>query len=250
VQGSADLGCETRYRRYARLAACYGVAFHVLAYYEEDSGHEAHVNIDAGGDGCRIELLDERGCVVESLEAAERALPKLLGATLVRHEATCSEADAGREGLRYRGIVGRLLEEARAGILDCLRREAISSRLEFFYVAGLNGEYATGYGGEYSITLPRVPGVVFAHTHPGGLCYPSARDARSAADFLASGGLAELIVSPSCSFALFLEEPLSEEDYWRLQEVYECLNRARSGEEYSACLSTLSRLRSLAASLL
>jgi hypothetical protein len=199
------------------------------------------------GDTCRIELVDPISCSRETLEAAERALPRLLGAELIPFKLECGNRE-DEEGLRYRGITLHLLEQLRYSLLDCLRRLSLSGR-EYFYLAGWNGEYAIGAGDEYSITLPSVPGVVFAHTHPG-LCYPSGRDLSSFADFLSSGGLIEAIVSPACSMALYLEEPLAEDDYWELLEAGKCVNKARTSEEYTTCLTRISSLRTVKAQML
>lgn len=233
---------------FAEQASCLGLAFHVLAYYEEDTGRTAAIRVEDSGD-CRIVVIDEAGCATESLEAAKRALPLLLGGSLRSFTLDCSEGNMGGGILSYRGIVSRLLESARYGLVDCLRRLAVQPP-EYFYIAGWNGLYAFGPGDEYRVSLPQVPGVVFAHTHPGGLCYPSGKDLRSTADFLSSGGLAEIIVSPRCTYAIYLEAPMAEDDYWALQEAARCVNNAKDGEEYISCLQRLAGLKTVATSLL
>jgi len=229
-------------RRYARRAACLGAAFHALSYYEEDTGHKAEVTLSWENDSCTVTIIDHSGCINDTVRALERALPRLLGSKPMVEAFHCRER--GGEAKRYHGIVSALIEGFRGEVLDCMRRTAMASR-EYFYVVGWNGEYAEGLGEEYSVTLPSIPGVVFAHTHPG-LCYPSSKDLASFADFFASGGIAEFIVSPSCSLAVYLEEPLSEEDYWLLLEVSRCV--ARAGEDsaaYSECMGKTAELRSV-----
>jgi len=235
------LYCEASLAQYARRAACLGLAFHALSYYEEDTGRQAEVTVSVDDEKCSVVLVDYAGCDMDSVATLQRSLPKILGVKepLVR-ALSCSE-DAP-EALRYQGLAAMLVEGFRRGVLDCLKRLSLLDR-EYFYVAGWNGAYALGPGSERSVTLPSVPGVVFAHTHPD-LCYPSAKDLYAFADFLAGGGIAEFIVSPSCGLAIYLDEPLLEEDYWLIIDVGRCVARARDGAAYNECLSRLSRLRS------
>ncbi len=245
-------GCgEEALRRYASRAACLGAAFHFLAYYEEDTGREASVLIEWGETGCTVKVLDEAGCSAESVELASRALPRLLGAPGLAARVACGGPGAG-EGLRYRGLASLIVEGFRRDVLPCLQGLASTGR-EYFYVAGWNGVYALGPGEERSVTLPLLPAVVFAHTHPGASCLPSGKDLRSFADFFSSGGLAEFIVSTGCASAFYLVEPLPEDDYWLLQDAARCVSSAEQRRDelaYQECLQRLNRARGLVAALL
>jgi len=245
-------GCsDEALSRYAARAACLGAGFHVLAYYEEDTGRDASVLIEWSEKGCTVLVLDEAGCSAESIELASRTLPRLLGAPGLAARAACGAPGTG-QGLRYRGLASLLLDGFRRDVLPCLRSLSATGR-EYFYVAGWNAVYALGPGEERSVTLPLLPAVVFAHTHPGGSCLPSGRDLRSFADFFSSGGLAEFIVSTSCASAFYLVSPLHEDDYWLLQEAARCVaesERRGDGIAYQECLSKLKGARSLAAALL
>ncbi len=245
-------GCSgEQLRRYASRAACLGSAFHFLAYYEEDTGREASVLIEWGESGCTVRIMDEAGCSAESVELASRALPRLLGAPGLAARVACGEPGMG-EGLRYRGLASLIVEGFRRDVLPCLQRLASTGR-EYFYVAGWNAAYALGPGEERSVTLPQLPAVVFAHTHPGPSCLPSGKDLRSFADFFSGGGIAEFIVSTGCAFTLYLVEPLPEDDYWLLQDAARCVTTAEQrgdGLAYQECLQRLSRARALVAALL
>ncbi len=237
-------------KRCARLAACIGLGFHSLAYYEEDTGREAYVEVEPG-EPCRVTLLDPSGCVEDTLDALYRALPMLVQAPLPSYELECREPVA-EEGLRYRGLTLRLVSCIREHMVPCMKRLAVEPR-EYFAVLGWNGLYAVGPGSERAVTLPLIRSVVFGHTHPGPLCYPSWRDLRSFAEYFASGGLVEVIVSTNCAFVLRLVEPFAEDDYWALQETARCAERAEkrgSGEDYMLCLNKLYGLRSVEAGML
>ena len=127
------------------------------------------------------------------------------------------------------------------------------SGVEYFYIAGWNGEYALGPGSEREVSLPLIPSVVFAHTHPGPVCYPSWRDLRSFADYFASGGIAEFIVSTSCLYGITLRAPFTDKCYDALLEASSCARRAESGDvdahSYLSCLNRVSSVECLEASV-
>ena len=189
-------------------------------------------------------------CDSDSVAAAERSLPRLLRAPISGMSIECSER-AG-DGLRYRELGARIASLFREKVYPLLYRLA-GSGVEYFYVAGWNGEYAMGPGTEREVTLPLIPSVVFAHTHPGPVCYPSWRDLRSFADYFASGGIGEFIVSTSCLYSIVLREPFTDECYDELVKLSSCVRSSEGRDdavhEYLACLNRLPSITCLEASI-
>ena len=222
--------------RFSRGTACRALGFHVLAYYEEDTGRRASVKLECGGEA-RVLLYDEHGCDRGSLEAAARALPRLLGAPTMRLHVECGS----EPGVGYRELTSEIVSLFRGLVLDWARRLALEGR-EYFLVVGWNGDYAWGPGSEHEVRLPLIPGAVFMHTHPGPLCYPSWRDLESFAEFMASGGVAEFIAARGCVFAARLVKPMSTDCYEALLGAADCVRRAGGdADEYLSCLNTASR---------
>lgn len=226
-------------RRAARNITCLGLAFHVLSYYEEDAGLAARVKPLCGGDKPRILLYSSR-CVDDTLDALASALPRILGAPLVDYTVECRE-DFSEDAIGFDELTSRIVSLFRSSFYRPLAELSVTGR-EYFLVVGWNSEIAYGPGREYEVSLPLIPAVVFAHTHPSPSCYPSPRDVASIADFLAQGGLAEFIVSRNCVSVARLVKPFSEDDYWRLKEVSDCMKKARHDEDYLECLNRVARL--------
>ncbi len=229
----------------ARLIACAGLAFHVLSYYVEDTGHSARVDFDCGDGLVRVWVYDPEGCVEASLESAVRVLPRLLRAPLLDVEGRCG----GRGSYGFEGL-SRLVYSTfrRSGFYEWLKRVSAGGR-EHFLVVGWNGAYAEGAGSEDRVSLPMLSAPLIAHTHPG-LCYPSWRDVLSAADFFSSGGLAEAIVSPVCGFMVRVTRPFSIDCLEALEDTAHCIRRAGGEDEYLQCLSRLGSAGCIAAEML
>lgn len=237
ARGPADPG-EPRslLLRFSRDAACRALGFHVLAFYEEDTGRRASVNLSCSDEGARVLVYDEHGCEAESVEAAVRALPRLLGAPVMGLEAGCGS----EPGVRYGELTSGIVSLFRSLVYDWARRLALEGR-EYFLVVGWNGDYAWGPGGENEVRLPLIPGAVFMHTHPGPLCYPSWRDMESFAEFLASGGVAEFIAARGCVFTARLVEPMSTDCYDALLDAASCIRGSGdSPDRYLECLQRAS----------
>lgn len=229
-------------REAARRIACLGLSFHVLSYYVEDTGVDAGVEPLCSGEP-RI-VIHAASCVDDTLEALKRSLPRILGAPIMGYTLECVEGFGG-EYPGFSQVTSMIVRLFSNTFYKPLSEASVTGR-EYFVVIGWNGEIAYGRGGEYEIRLPLIPAVAFAHTHPGLSCYPSAQDLSSAADFLAAGGLAEFLVSRSCTSSLRLLAPLSEEDYWTLRRVSGCVKGSRESEDYLECLAALNGLRTVA----
>ncbi len=55
-----------------------------------------------------------------------------------------------------------------------------------------------------------------AHTHPRGLCIPSHKDIESVTRLLMDGGFGEIIMSPTCSLAIYRKGMFMDEDYEKM----------------------------------
>lgn len=233
-------------KRFSAEAAELGLAFHILAYYEEDTQQEASIRLESGTEKTVYTVITSR-CVKDAIESIKRSIPILLGAPMISFDVECIEDSGHVEGCRYRELSLKIRDAFRSYALDSLRSLSWRSR-EYFLVIGWNGEYAMGEGGEESVNLPLLPAVVFVHTHPSVACYPSARDIDSFAEFFASGGIAEFIVSRSCSFRVALEGPFTSECYDGLKEVASCIKK--SEKQYTTCINELNRFECISAELL
>jgi hypothetical protein len=233
-------------KRFSAETAKLGLAFHILAYYEEDTQQEASIRLEPGTEKTVYTIITSR-CAKDTIESIKRSLPILLRAPLISFDVECIEDSNHVEGYRYRELSLKIRDVFRSYALDSLRSLSWRSK-EFFLVIGWNGEYAMGEGGEESVNLPLLPAVVFVHTHPGVTCYPSARDIDSFAEFFASGGVAEFIVSRSCSFGVALEGPFTSECYDGLKEVASCIKK--NEKYYTTCINELNRFECISAELL
>ena len=224
--------------------ACYGVAFHILANYmdEIDDSNVFVVRADYTNGKCYVEIGGT--CNNNVLEATAKTLPQLIRVPIVPFEAKCASGES-ETGMRFNELTLKVIEEALSTLRSALINIALTADYEYFIVVGWNGAVATGYGEHDRIRLPHIPAVLFVHTHPASICYPSRNDLLSIADFLADGGLAALIASPQCISALRLTKPLLEDDYWALQEAANCVARAKTTEHYIDCLNKLQRLESI-----
>lgn len=225
-------------REAARSITCLGLAFHILSYYEEDTNLNARVKPLCGGKP-RIILYSSR-CIDDTLDALASTLSRILGAPLIDYTVECRE-DFSEYAIGFDELTSRIVGLFRSSFYKPLAELSMTSR-EYFLVVGWNSEIAYGPGKEYEVSLPLIPAVIFAHTHPSPSCYPSSRDVASIADFLAQGGLAEFVVSRSCMSVARLVKPFSEDDYWRLKEVSDCIKNAEHDEDYLECLNRVARL--------
>jgi len=233
---------EPRSKNTASRIACWGMAFHLLAYYEEDCGHRAEVLVDEANES--ITLADVSGCCRDSIEAFQRSFGKIIDVPHKECKILCS-SDVATTGYSYNGVSRRITKLFLSQYRGVLAELALTG-YEYFLLIGWNGELAYGRGGETRIHLPLIPGVVMAHTHPSPICYPSAHDLHSVADFFSSSGIVEVIVSSNCASVLKLVKPLSEDDYWRLLEISERIKKLKNPEDYMQALGEVSKLSSLA----
>lgn len=76
-------------------------------------------------------------------------------------------------------------------------------------------------GSPKKVTLPQIPGTIFAcHTHPGTLTPIFSRDdVRSLLDILSSRGFGSCVLSGIACFTMFRHGPFLLEDYFRLFNV-------------------------------
>lgn len=221
--------------------ACLGFSFHLLSYYEEDSGRSASIHFQPPD---VVGLVDPRGCYEESIEAFERSFPVMMRAPKPPCNVECIE-EPSTDTMRYGEITRRIARLFLQHHLASLRDLAYTG-YEHFVVVGWNGETAIGRGRERQITLPQVPAVVMAHTHPSPYCYPSGKDVYSAAGFFSQGGLVEVIVSTSCTLVMRLLEPFNEDDYWSMMKIAREMGKARGdAEKYLMELNKLSKLKSV-----
>ncbi|ABM81030.1 hypothetical protein [Hyperthermus butylicus] len=225
--------------------ACYGIAFHILANYRDEIGSDdAFVaRADYVNGKCRIEIGGTL-CDGKAVEAAAGILPRLIRVPLIPFEAKCVSGEY-KAHMGFAELSRKAVEEALSALRSVLVSIALTVNYEYFIVVGWNGGVATGYGRHDRIQLPHIQAVLFVHTHPISICYPSRNDLLSVADFLADGGLAALIASPHCISALRLIRPLIEDDYWALQEAASCVAKAKSAEHYMDCLGMLQKLESI-----
>jgi len=226
-------------KKSAQIITCLGLSFHILAYYEEDTGLSARIKPLCSNNKPHIIVYADR-CIDETLDILVSTLPRMLNAPLIDYTVECSE-DIDAESFYFDEITWRLTSLFRDSFYRPLHKLS-TTNVEHFLAIGWNAEIAYGTGKEDEVNLPLIPAVVFAHTHPGLSCYPSARDTTSTAEFLAQGGIAEFIVSRSCMSVTRLRRPFSEGDYWKLKEISKCIKRASSDEDYLACLQEMARL--------
>ncbi len=225
--------------------ACRAVAFHVLSWYIDDSGseHACIGAVEVDDENCSISLYDPLGCKAESIEFVEEGLPRVLKAPMLDFTVTCTHEPG--ECMSFERLSRLVAREAIALAREVLAGYTGQAGREVFIAIGWNGYVAHGVGGEDSVRLPGIPIPVLIHTHPSTICYPSHRDVESSANLFAEGGIASIIVSPSCTSTLRLSAPLSEDDYWSLMETAKCLKNAESYEEYAECLSKLNTLKTV-----
>jgi len=222
-------------------AACIALAFHILSFYEEDSGREAGISLlDCSRPGnVRYRIHSPAGCNTSSIHLVEDALHLALGVRPLGFAVECSEEPGG---LRYEGLAGLMVRSYNRLARRLLEELSRSSR-EYFVIVGWNGLYALGAAREDRVELPQLPAPVFMHTHPGPLCLPSFRDLESAAEFFAGGGVAEFIASSTCSYAILLKSHYTLDCYDKLREAAACVKRSAREDFYSytECLALLAR---------
>ena len=67
-----------------------------------------------------------------------------------------------------------------------------------------------------------------AHTHPSGMCIPSHKDVESITRLLMDGGFGEVIISPTCSIAVYRRGMFISEDYEKMiimaKKIYKAKN--------------------------
>ncbi|MET1129274.1 MAG: hypothetical protein ABWW70_08155 [Thermoproteota archaeon] len=231
-------------KRAARRIACIGIAFHLALSYMESAERDVEVGISCDGTIPLIRIVDRGGCS-EPLDDFRRGVEKTLRVPVIEYSVECANDGWGVS-------IDHLLDQAEKVVAKDLVPWAANlaqRRVEYFVLLGWNGEVAVGAGSEDKVELPSIPGTYFIHTHPNSTCYPSWRDLESAADFMAQGGLGEVIVSRSCWSAIRLQGPFLEDDYWTLLDVARCAKSASARkdgtESYLRCLSRLGFLRSV-----
>jgi len=91
------------------------------------------------------------------------------------------------------------------------------------------------------VSIPEVRACVFAHTHPrGALCVPSRGDVDAARSFFLSGGILEVVASPSCVLALWRSWLLGEEDVEAVAELQKRVAKAKELRDVALALRELS----------
>ncbi len=235
-------------------AACLGIAFHALSAYNEEAEHEAKILINECEPMRRINLVisDALGCSSEGLKTSLAVINTITRPIRLPVKLSCQTSDKGYENETLytldkasRSIVNYMLR----GVGGKLKQLLNHNTHEYFLILSWNGEVFLGRGEETSIHLPLVKGVAFIHTHPKDYCFPSHQDLVSALDFFAEGGIIEMIASNTCLLIMRLITPLSENDYWSLQEISKCVARARKFEDYNRCLQSLWKLETIDAAL-
>jgi hypothetical protein len=219
--------------------ACRGVAFHLLSYYEEDCLHTARVTIDDNKD--TIIIFDEHKCCTDSIDAFRNYISKAIMVPIKECNIKCLENEPW-SAKTYDHLSKEAVSLFIQGFGN-LMRKAASTGYEYFLIIGWNAEAAYGRGGETRISLPSIPAVIMAHTHPSPYCYPSGPDIESTAEFLSAGGLAELIFSTNCVSVIRLSRPLQEDDYWALIEIAKEVKKAK--DDYSGYVRAINRLNTL-----
>ncbi len=67
-----------------------------------------------------------------------------------------------------------------------------------------------------------------AHTHPRGLCIPSRKDLESVIRLLMDGGFGEIIMSPTCSLAIYRKGMFIDEDYEKMIVITRRISKAKN----------------------
>ncbi len=67
-----------------------------------------------------------------------------------------------------------------------------------------------------------------AHTHPRGLCIPSHKDIESITRLLMDGGFGEIIMSPSCSLAIYRKGMFIDSDYEKMILLSKHISKAKN----------------------
>ena len=231
---------------YDPYMSCYGLAVHAISIYYELVQHKPCSEIklcerrrEENSIAVEIGLADPWGCDKSILSEIEDYLHRL---SLCNIKINCASnslhCSTSSEHLK------KIINRFKTIYMRKLISYTENSNKEFFMAVSWRGEVFIGEGEESSITLPLIRGVLFAHTHPSPNCLPSHRDILSFQDFFGEGGLVEFIVSNKCYLVAYTET-LTEEDYWKLQDIAMCIKRAKNYENYSKCLRSIYSLKSI-----
>ncbi len=80
-----------------------------------------------------------------------------------------------------------------------------------------------------------------AHTHPRGLCIPSHKDIESATRLLMDGGFGEIIMSPTCSLAIYRRGMFIDKDYEKMIILARKISKARNIVEALRILNSVQK---------
>lgn len=233
------------------IIPCHGVAVHVAKIYEELTGRKSGACISScsivdSGAGkpptvkTTIVLSDLWGCNEEVFEEIREFIENRYQVKLLIRCNSSMSCNSSREHL------GEIIKRVIGRYVKTLVGHTENYGREFFLVGMWNGIIAIGEGEESRVSFPFVRGVVFVHTHPSGVCFPSHYDVLSFQDFFGEGGLVEMIASSRCVLVAYTDS-LSEEDYWELQDIANCIKRVKKNrsDEYLKCINRLYRLKSI-----
>ncbi len=225
--------------------SCWGAAVHLGKIYEEITSRTPGLCIENctvdGETTVVLRVEDIWGC---DRDALDETIDYIHSKFKVNIRAECTTTSAETCG-SPREYLERIIRRVRTRYLRELLEHTSRYGREFFLLVTWNGSAVIGEGEEEKVSLPLIRGVVFAHTHPSGNCMPSHYDILSFQDFFGEGGLVEIIASSRCVLVAYTSA-LYEKDYWELQEIAECVRKAKTPDTYFKCINRLYTLESLA----
>ncbi len=113
-----------------------------------------------------------------------------------------------------------------------LLRPLLAPRANEYLVAVFeNAKTAILEGNRNNVRIPltkRFKTRFMAHTHPSGMCIPSHKDMESITRLLMDGGFGEVIISPTCSIAVYRRGMFISEDYEKMIVIARKIYKAKN----------------------
>jgi hypothetical protein len=125
-------------------------------------------------------------------------------------------ASIGLGRFKLSDLYGRILEYYKRGFHSRLLSYAVltdETGIEYYLGVLFDGKGFLLEGGVNSVSIPRIPQCLTAHTHPSHSPLPSSRDFSAIRDLFTNGGLAHFIVTINKSIAIYRAGPITTSDY-------------------------------------